>query len=81
MNCTRQIVHSDDEADGLMPKPPGAKNRSSKQNLQHRRQKKTSCDDDSISVSSNMDVDEDSREEKKHEVATLTGSWVSDSHI
>jgi hypothetical protein len=80
MNRTRQIVPSDDEADELMPKRPGAKKGPSKQNLQHRRQKKNGCDDDSISVCSDMDVDEDSREEKKHEVATSTGSRVSDSH-
>ena len=79
MNHTRQIVDSDDEADELMPQPPGAKNGSSKQNLQHHRQKKTGCDDDSISMS-RMDVNQDSREEKKHEVATSTCSWVSDSH-
>jgi hypothetical protein len=56
-----------------MPKP---KNRSSNQTLQHRRQKKTAGDDDS-SVSSKMDVDEDSREEKNVEIATSTGSQVS----
>ena len=79
MNRTRQIVDSDDEADELMLQPPGAKNGSSKQNLQHRCQKKMGCDNDSISMS-RMDVDQDSQEEKKHEVATSTCSWVSDSH-
>jgi hypothetical protein len=61
-----------------MPKPPGDKNGRNRQKLQHRHQKKTGCDNDSVSVTSKMDVDKDSREEKKHEVAT---SQVSDSPI
>src|SRR5882757_734480 len=73
MNRTR-IVDSDDEADESMPKSPGVKNGASSRKLQHRQQKVTGSDDNSNSLSGNMD-------EEKQEVATSTSSRVGDLRI